>query len=455
VDLIGDMGAYLSTFAPYIPHGGAGMLPGLYDFQAFHCRVRTVFTHTVPVDAYRGAGRPEAAYVIERLVDAAARKLGMTPDAIRRKNFISPRAMPYKTATGKVYDSGDFAAHMKRAMEIAEWKEFPKRTKLAKKQGLVRGIGMASYVEVCGVMGEETAKVRLDPNGDVTVLIGTQSSGQGHQTAYAQIVAEQFGLAPERVHVRQGDTDEIATGLGTGGSASIPSGGVSVERATRTLGKQLCEIAAEVLETSAGDLEISEGRIRIAGTDRSVSFADLAKRPGGDAAKLDASATFASADGTYPNGTHLAEVEIDPATGIIKIVNYVIVDDFGVTLNPLLLAGQVHGGAMQGIGQALMEQVVYSPEDAQLVTATFMDYAVPRAADGPAFVFETHNVPCKTNPMGVKGAGEAGAIGSCPAVVNAIIDALWREYKIDHIDMPATPERVWIAIREQHRRHSL
>jgi carbon-monoxide dehydrogenase large subunit len=455
VDLIGDMGAYLSTFAPYIPHGGAGMLPGLYDFQAFHCRVRTVFTHTVPVDAYRGAGRPEAAYVIERLVDAAARKVGMTPDAIRRKNFISPRAMPYKTATGKVYDSGDFAAHMKRAMEIAEWKEFPKRAKLAKKQGVVRGIGLASYVEVCGVMGEETAKVRLDPNGDVTVLIGTQSSGQGHQTAYAQLVAEQFGLAPERIHVHQGDTDEIATGLGTGGSASIPSGGVSVERATRALGKQLREIAAEALETSAGDLEISEGRVRIAGTDRSVSFADLAKRPGVDAAKLDASATFASADGTYPNGTHLAEVEIDPATGIIKIVNYVIVDDFGVTLNPLLLAGQVHGGAMQGIGQALMEQVVYSPGDAQLVTATYMDYALPRAADGPSFVFETHNVPCKTNPLGVKGAGEAGAIGSCPAVVNAIIDGLWREYKIDHIDMPATPERVWIAIREQHRQHSL
>ncbi len=455
VDLIGDMGAYLSTFAPYIPHGGAGMLPGLYDFQAFHCRVRTVFTHTVPVDAYRGAGRPEAAYVVERLVDAAARKLGMTPDAIRRKNFISPRAMPYKTATGKVYNSGDFAAHMKRAMEIAEWKEFPKRAKLARKQGLVRGIGLASYVEVCGVMGEETAKVRLDPNGDVTVLIGTQSSGQGHQTAYAQIVAEQFGLAPERVHVHQGDTDEIATGLGTGGSASIPSGGVSVERATRELGKKLKEIAAEALETSAGDLEISEGRVRIAGTDRSVSFADLAGRPGVDAAKLDASATFASADGTYPNGTHLAEVEIDPATGIIKIVNYVIVDDFGVTLNPLLLAGQVHGGAMQGIGQALMEQVVYSPGDAQLVTATYMDYALPRAADGPSFVFETHNVPCKTNPLGVKGAGEAGAIGSCPAVVNAIIDGLWREYKIDHIDMPATPERVWIAIREQHRRHSL
>lgn len=454
-DLMGDMGAYLSTFGPYIPHGGAGMLPGLYDIQAFHCRVRTIFTNSVPVDAYRGAGRPEAAYVIERLVDACARKLDMTPDAIRRKNFIQPKALPYKTATGKVYDSGDFAAHLKRAMEIAEWKEFPKRAKLAKKQGLIRGIGLASYVEICGVMGEETANVRLDPNGEVTVLIGTQSSGQGHQTAYAQIVAEQFGLPPERVHVRQGDTAEIATGLGTGGSASIPSGGVSVERATRELGQKLKEIAAQALEAGAGDLEISEGVIRIAGTDRSISFADLAKRPGADPSKLNGSATFASADGTYPNGTHLAEVEIDPATGMIKIVNYVIVDDFGKTLNPLLLAGQVHGGAMQGIGQALMEQVVYGASDGQLITATYMDYALPRAADGPAFVFETANVPCKTNPMGVKGAGEAGAIGSCPAIVNAIVDALWREYKIDHIDMPATPERVWIAIHEHHRRHSL
>ncbi len=455
VDLMGDMGAYLSTFGPYIPHGGAGMLPGLYDIQTFHCRVRTVFTNTVPVDAYRGAGRPEAAYVVERLVDAAARKLGLTPDAIRRKNFITPRAMPYKTATGKVYDSGDFTAHMKRAMEIANWKEFPKRAKAAKKQGLVRGIGLATYVEVCGTMGEETADVRLDPNGDVSVLIGTQSSGQGHQTAYAQIVAEQFGLAPERVHVFQGDTDQVATGLGTGGSASIPTGGVSVERATHKLGVNLREIAAEALETGIGDLEISEGAVRVAGTDRSVSFADLAKRPGVDASKLNASATFASADGTFPNGTHIAEVEIDPATGIIGIANYVIVDDFGVTLNPLLLAGQVHGGAMQGIGQALMEQAVYDPKDGQLVTGTFMDYALPRAADGPSFVFETHNVPCKTNPLGVKGAGEAGAIGSCPAVVNAIIEGLWREYKIDHIDMPATAERVWIAIREHQRRHSL
>jgi carbon-monoxide dehydrogenase large subunit len=302
---------------------------------------------------------------------------------------------------------------------------------------------------------DESANVRLDPNGDVTILIGTQSTGQGHHTAYAQIVAEQFGLPPERVHIHQGDTDEIATGLGTGGSSSIPTGGVCVERATRELGKKLKELATEALETGVGDLEIAGGMVRVAGTDRSISFADLARRPGADPAKLKGAATFTSADGTYPNGTHIAEVEIDPATGIVRMVNYVVVDDFGVTLNPLLLAGQVHGGVMQGIGQALMEQVVYGPTDGQLMTGTYMDYPLPRAADGVSFHFETHNIPCKTNPLGVKGAGEAGAIGSCPAVVNAIIEGLWREYRIDHVDMPATPERVWIAIREHQRQHSL
>ena len=454
-DLMGDMGAYLSTFGPYIPHGGAGMLPGLYDIQAFHCRVRTIFTNSVPVDAYRGAGRPEAAYVIERLVDACARKLDMTPDAIRRKNFIQPKALPYKTATGKVYDSGDFAAHLKRAMEIAEWKEFGKRAKAAKKNGLIRGIGLASYVEVCGTMGEETANVRMDPNGDITVLIGTQSSGQGHQTAYAQIVAEQFGVAPERVHVHQGDTDMIATGPRHRRLGFDP-----VRRRQRRARDARARAEAEGDRgAGAGSQRRRPRDHRWRGAHRRHRPFDLVRRsrqaPGADPSKLNASATFASADGTYPNGTHVAEVEIDPATGIIKIVNYVIVDDFGMTLNPLLLAGQVHGGAMQGIGQALMEQVVYGAGDGQLVTATFMDYALPRAADGPDFVFETANVPCKTNPLGVKGAGEAGAIGSCPAVVNAIVDGLWREYKIDHIDMPATPERVWIAINEHHRRHSL
>ena len=455
IDMLGDMGAYLSMFGPYIPFGGAGMLPGVYDITTFHCRVRAVFTNTVPVDAYRGAGRPEAAYVIERLVDACARKLDMTPDAIRRKNFIPPRAMPYTTATGKVYDSGEFAAHLKLAQDRIEWKGFARRAKEAKKSGKIRGIGMASYVEICGMVGPETAIVRLDKDGDLTVLIGSQSTGQGHQTAYAQLVAEEFGVAPSRVRVLQGDTDLIATGVGTGGSSSIPVGGVSVQRATRTLGDNLKQLAAEALEASVSDLEINDGTLRIAGTDRMISFADLAKRANGNADKLAASDTFAPAGGTFPNGTHIAEVEIDPATGVTNVVNYVIVDDFGVTLNPLLLAGQIHGGAAQGIGQALMEQAVYDPADGQLVTGTLMDYALPRAADTPSFAFETHNVPCTTNPLGVKGAGEAGTIGACPAVMNAIIEALNREYHIDHLDMPATSERVWMAIREHQRQHSL
>jgi len=454
VDMLADMGGYLSMFGPFIPYGGAGMLPGLYDIQTFHCRVRAVFTHTTPVDAYRGAGRPEAAYVIERLVDACARKLGMAPDAVRKKNFISPKAMPYETATGKVYDSGDFAAHLKIAQDRIDWKGFAKRAKAAKKQGLVRGIGIASYIEICGAVGPETANVKLDEDGNVTILIGSQSTGQGHHTAYAQVVADEFGIPPEQVRVIQGDTDLIATGAGTGGSSSIPVGGVSVQRAIRTLGENLKELAAHALEASAKDIEISDGRLRIAGTDRVISFADLANRAGGDADKLKARETFAPQAGTFPNGTHIAEVEIDPGTGIIRIVNYVVVDDFGVTLNPLLLAGQIHGGAAQGIGQALMEQAVYD-QSGQLVTGTLMDYALPRAADVPTFSFETHNVPCVNNPLGVKGAGEAGTIGACPAVMNAIVEGLHREFGLDQIDMPATPERVWVAIREHQRQHRL
>jgi carbon-monoxide dehydrogenase large subunit len=455
VDMLSDMGAYLSMFGPYIPYGGAGMLPGVYDITAFHCRVRAVFTNSVPVDAYRGAGRPEAAYVIERLVDACARKLDMTPDAIRKKNFIPPKAMPYTTAAGKVFDSGEFAAHLKIAQDNIDWKGFARRAKEAKKKGFVRGIGMASYVEICGVVGPETAIVKLGEDGNITILIGSQSTGQGHQTAYAQLVAEQFGVAPEQVNVIQGDTDLIATGAGTGGSSSIPIGGVSVERATKKLGENLKELAAAALEASASDIEITDGRLRIAGTDRTITFADVAKRANGASEKLSASETFGTTAGTYPNGTHIAEVEIDPATGSTRIVDYVIVDDFGVTLNPLLLAGQIHGGAAQGIGQALLEQAVYDPNDGQLVTGSLMDYALPRAEDTPSFAFETHNVPCTTNPLGVKGAGEAGTIGACPAVMNAVIDALWREYHIDTIDMPATPERVWVAIREHERRHRL
>ena len=285
----------------------------------------------------------------------------------------------------------------------------------------------------------------------MTLLIGSQSTGQGHATSYAQLIAERLDLPPERVRVVQGDTDRIKSGAGTGGSSSIPVGGVSVDRAATTLAGQIKEIAADALEASAGDLEIADGTVRVAGTDRVISFADLAAHPGATPEKLRAAKEFSVEPPTYPNGTHIAEVEIDPETGATRIVNYVVVDDFGATLNPLLLAGQVHGGAVQGIGQALMEDTVYDSATGQLLSASFMDYAMPRAEHAPDFVFETRNMPCKTNPLGVKGAGEAGAIGSCPAVMNAIVDALWRAHRIRHIDMPATPQRIWEAIQARKR----
>lgn len=455
VDIVADMGSYLSAYAPYIPFLGAGMTPGLYDIPACHVRVRGVYTHTVPVDAYRGAGRPEASYVIERLVDAAARELEIAPDTIRKRNFIKPKAMPYTTAVGKIYDSGDFNAHMSRAQELGDWDGFKKRAAEAKRKGMIRGIGLATYIEACGNNGPDMAEIKLDPDGGVTALVGSQSSGQGHATSYAQLVADQFGLSPDMVRTVQGDTDRIAQGAGTGGSSSITCAGTALVRATKTLGDNLKQLAADVLETSVGDLEIADGAVRVAGTDRLITFADIAKRPNVPQDKLAAHDQFVPEQPTYPNGTHLAEVEIDPATGATKIVNYIIVDDFGVTLNPLLLAGQVHGGAVQGIGQALMEQAVYDEGSGQLLTASLMDYALPKAGDMPSFAFETSNVPCTSNPLGVKGAGEAGAIGSCPAVMNAIVDALWRAYRVRHIDMPATPERVWKAIEEGQQLHRM
>jgi aerobic carbon-monoxide dehydrogenase large subunit len=446
LDIVADMGAYLSCYAPYIPWLGAGMATGAYDIPVAHVRLRAAYTNTVPVDAYRGAGRPEASYLIERVVDAAARDLDTAPDALRRKNLIKPKAMPYKTPTGKIYDSGDFAGGMARAQEVADWNGFNKRAAASRRAGKLRGIGMATYVEACGNNGPETANMRLDRDGGVTVLIGSQSTGQGHATSYAQLVAERLDLPPERVRVVQGDTDLIASGAGTGGSSSIPVGGVSVDRAAKTLAEQLKQLAADALEAAPTDMEIADGTVRVAGTDRAISFVDLAAHPQATPERLSAVKDFGTEQPTFPNGTHIVEVDVDPDTGATAILNYVVVDDFGATLNPLLLAGQVHGGAVQGIGQALMEDTVYDPASGQLLSASFMDYAMPRAGDAPSFVFETRNVPCKNNPLGVKGAGEAGAIGSCPALINAILDALWRAYKIRHIDMPATPQRVWAAI---------
>jgi len=455
IDTVANLGAYLSCYAPFIPYLGAGMLPGVYDIPVCHIRVRAAYTNTLPVDAYRGAGRPEAAYAIERLVDAAARDLGIGPDRLRKRNFIRPRAMPYRTATGKRYDSGEFAAHMAEAQAKADWKGFDERRARSKKAGKLRGIGLATYIEACGGNGPENAELRLDADGGITVLIGTQSTGQGHHTAYAQLVADELDLPPDRVRVVQGDTDLVATGGGTGGSSSIPCGGASVAGAARKLAANLKMLAADALEASPADLEIAGGEVRIAGTDRAISFAEIARLPSVDPGRLVAQHVFEPQQETFPNGTHVAEVEIDPETGAVDIVDYVVVDDFGTTLNQLLLAGQVHGGSAQGIGQALMERAVYDSQSGQLLTASLTDYALPRAQDLPAFRFETRNVRCRTNPLGVKGAGEAGAIGSCPAVMNAIVDALWRAFRIRHIDMPATPERIWAAIEEGRRVHTL
>jgi len=448
LDIIADMGAYLSCYAPYIPWLGMGMATGVYDIPAAHARLRGTYTNTVPVDAYRGAGRPEASYLIERAVDHAARELGIAPDVLRKRNVIKPKAMPYKTPTGKVYDSGDFAGTLARAQELIDWAGFNKRATAAKRAGRLRGIGIATYVEACGNSGPETATLQLDRDGGVTLLIGSQASGQGHQTSYAQIIADRLDLPPDKVRLIQGDTDRIATGAGTGGSSSIPVGGVAVDRAGKTLGEQLKQLAADALEASAGDMEIVDGSVRVAGTDRAITFAELAAHPAATPDKLVAAEEFGVEPSTFPNGTHIVEVEIDPDTGATAIVAYVIVDDFGATLNPLLLEGQVHGGTVQGIGQALLEDTVYDKASGQLMSASFMDYAMPHAHDAPDFVFETRNVPCKTNPLGVKGAGEAGAIGSCPAVINAVIDALDRAYGIRAIDMPATPLKIWTAIQQ-------
>jgi carbon-monoxide dehydrogenase large subunit len=445
VDILGNLGAYLSMFAPYIPWLGATMATGTYDIATLHARCRGIYTHTVPVDAYRGAGRPEGAYVLERLVDQCARALNIAPEEIRARNFVKTSQMPYVTQTARTYDVGDFEGAMRACLAKADYAGFGKRAEAAKKRGLIRGVGISSYIE-CTAWGDgEEGSVELGPDGNFTAYIGTQSNGQGHETAYAQVVSQYLDVPLDRIKIVQGDTDRVPTGNGTGGSRSIPVGAVMITRASQTLVASLKELAADKLEAAVGDLEAADGHIRIAGTDRALSYADIAKLPGARAEKLKAIESFTPPDATYPNGTHVCEVEIDPETGAARIERYTVVDDYGFTLNPLLLTGQVHGGIAQGVGQALMERAVYGG-DGQLLTASFMDYCMPRADNLPNFHFETRNIPSTTNPLGLKGAGEAGSIGSTPAVMNAVNDALARAYGVTHIDMPATPLAVFTAI---------
>lgn len=445
VETVANMGAYLSGAGPFVAtSGGSRMLTGLYAIPAAHVHVRGVYTNTQPVDAYRGAGRPEAAYTIERLVDAAARQLGLAPDEIRRRNFIRADQMPFRTALGQTFDSGEFERNMDDALALADIAGFEERRSAARRRGRLRGIGLSTYIEACAGGPAEAAHIVVARTGEITVYAGTQSNGQGHETAYQQIVATHLGVAPERVRVIQGDTASILTGTGTGGSRSIPVGGAAVDVAARQVLEKARLRAADLMEAAVADVEAKNGRFTIVGTDRSMSFEEVAAASE-EAVAFDERGSFAPPSPTYPNGAHVCELEIDPETGTVEILAYSVVDDFGVVLNPLLLEGQVHGGIAQGIGQELMEHAVFDPETAQLLSGSFMDYAMPRAATLPFVKFRYNVVPCRTNILGMKGAGEAGAIGAPPAVINAVVDAL-AEFGVTHVDMPATPEKLWRLI---------
>jgi len=443
VEVIADMGAYLHQFGPFIPFLGITMASGLYDIPAVSATVKGVYSNRVPTDAFRGAGRPEAAYLLERLVEKAGEETGLGSAEIRRRNFIPTEALPYTTQTGRMYDTGDFAGHMDKAMAEADWDGFAARQAESAANGKYRGIGMCTYIEACAFAGSEEATVELNENGTVTLLIGTQTNGQGHATAYGQVIAEHLGLTLDEVEMIQGDTDRVRKGGGTGGSRSIPLGMTSVEGASKSLVKQIKELAADQLEAGVDDLELVSGNVRVVGTDQQVTLAEIAAT---SPAKLTGQDEVKQDECTYPNGTHISEVEIDPETGDVDILNYVIVDDFGVTVNPILLAGQVHGGIANAISQALCEHTVYD-EDGQLLTASLLDYQLARAADIPSFNFQTRNIPSTTNALGIKGAGEAGTIGGCAAIMNAVQKALTDGAGAAQIDMPATPLRVWEAIQ--------
>ncbi|HYN40101.1 MAG TPA: xanthine dehydrogenase family protein molybdopterin-binding subunit [Rhodospirillales bacterium] len=455
VDTVANMGAYLNEFAPAIPSQMTGcMLSGAYAVPLIYASCRGVYTNSTPVDAYRGAGRPEATYIVERLMQEAARKLGLPPDELRRRNFIRPEQMPYRTAAGPVYDSGDFARNLDDALRAADWAGFERRRIDASARGRLRGRGLACYVEICG-FDEEEATLRCGADGSVELLIGTQSTGQGHETAYAQIVADDLGVPFEQITVRQGDTDRIPFGRGTSGSRSLPVGGPAVRAACAALIAHGETLARHLLQAGDRPMRFDGGRYSLEAEagGRSIALAEIAtalaapeNRPAGvQEAQLTASGRFKLEASTFPNGTHVCEVEVDPDTGQAEVVSYHVVDDFGTVVNPLLLAGQVYGGIAQGIGQALFENAVYDRDSAQLLTGSFVDYGLPRAADVPFIDFRTNTVPCTTNPMGIKGAGEAGTIGACPAVVNAVLDAL-APLGVGPVDMPLTPERIWRAI---------
>ncbi len=449
VSISGNLGAYCSQAGPIIPWFGACMTPGCYDIPVVWVDVHMVVTNTVPTDAYRGAGRPEAAYLIERLVDKAAKRTGLSPDEIRRRNFIRPDQFPYQTSTGRVYDSGDYATIMDSAMSRAEWQGFDKRRSKSEIDGRLRGIGMTCYVEITAGLGNEITHVRFEESGRITVLVGTQASGQGHETSYAQIIATELDVDIEDIDIVQGDTKLVPTGVGTGGSRSMAIGGSSIYRSVMSMIVSGRKMAAEVLEAAVDDIEFVDGMFRIAGTDRTVSLPEVAaasfddaKRPDDVEPGLYSSEDFTPEAPTFPNGCHICEVEVDPDTGVTEILRYTVEDDVGKVINPLLLEGQIMGGVAQGLGQACGEHAIYDTDSGQLLSATFMDYPMPRADWVPGIDFQYREVLSPRNPLGVKGAGEAGTVGAASAYINALLDAL-SVRGIEHIDMPATPLKVW------------
>ncbi len=451
-----NIGAYLSNYGAYIPTmAGVSVLTGLYDLSAVHCEVRCLFTNTVPVDAYRGAGKPEALFVLERLVDTAARELGVSPAEIRRRNLVSEEALPYTTALGYIFDSGAFGGNLDMALGCADWDGFAERNAAARANGLRRGFGIAGYFENTASYQEEQAKIHVSMDGRFSVFIGTQSNGQGHETSFAQIIARELDVPLDHIRLIQGDTDMAEHGQGTGGSRSLVMGGAAVRAASRKIADKAKRIAAHLLEAAETDIDMTDGRFEIAGTDRSVTFQEIvsaayrpASLPPGMEPGLVELGTGMPTECSFPNGFHICEVEIDPATGHTRICRYTVTDDFGNMINPMIVEGQVRGGAAQGIGEALMELCVYEEGSGQLQTGSFMDYCMPRADDLSDIDITFNGTPCLTNPLGVKGCGEAGAVAAPVAVINAIVDAL-AEDGVRHIDMPATPEKVWRALRNK------
>jgi carbon-monoxide dehydrogenase large subunit len=449
-----NMGAFLSPVAP-MPGtiNAVKNVQGMYRTPLIEVSTKCVFTNTSHVSAYRGAGRPEGNYYMERLVDAAAAELGIDRLALRRRNQIKPQELPYRTASAVTYDSGDFAALTKQAFELADGGNFPRRRRESRKRGKLRGLGIGNFLEVTAPPSKELADIKFNADGTVTLVTGTQDFGMGHATPFAQVLSEKLGVPFEKISVLQGDTDQLIAGGGSGGSKSIMHTGTAIVEAAAKIIERGKELAAHILEASSADIVFERGLFVIVGTDRAISIMELAKRLQGGLKlppELPQSLDIAHvSDGpgasTFPNGCHIAEVEIDPETGLTTLVNYVCVNDFGTVINPMIVAGQLHGGVVQGIGQALMELAVYDA-DGQLLTGSFMDYAMPRAADVPYFALADHPAPAKTNPLGVKGCGEAGCAGALTSVMNAVIDAL-AEHGIRHLDMPLTPFRIWQALR--------